>query len=196
MLDLPDWARPSDVQPYPIDFGLWLKPATGAEELRVDRKGGRFGAKIVFPAMPASDAASFISRFVAACFGETLRVPFPLLDLPQGSPGAPVVDGAGQAGTTIALRGLTPGYAVREGYWLTFVDENGRGYLHNNRVPQRVAADGTVALTVAPEVRWPFADGATVLLAKPTIEGRVTGEPWQLPVDRRVRVGFTLEEVA
>lgn len=196
MVELPDDTVPNGAEPFPIDFGYWLAPTSGAEELRVDRKGGRFGATFTLPPMRADKAKVVVSRLLAAFYGETLLVEYPLLDEPQGAPGSPVVDGAGQSGTTLEIRGLTPGYAIKEGFWLTIVDENGRGYLHNNRTPIMVGADGTATITVAPMLRWPFLDGATIRLAAPTMEGKVPAQPWQLPVDKLVRVGFEIREVA
>lgn len=195
-LELPLGVAPNDVQAFPVDFGHWLEPASGAEEQRVDRQGGRFGADLVFPPMEADAARVVVSRLSEAMFGATVKVTWPLLGVSQGSPGAPVVDGAGQSGALVNLKGLAPGYVIKEGFWLTFIDENGRGYLHNSRATVRVGSDGKVAAAIAPMLRWPFLDGATVLLAKPTIEGKVLAQPWKLPVNRRVQVGFTLREVA
>src|SRR3546814_10400759 len=74
-------------------------------------------ANISFPPMLPSVSRIFIARLLKAK-REGLRIPYPLIDVPQGAPGSPVVDGADQSGTTINLRGLTPGYAAKEGYWL------------------------------------------------------------------------------
>lgn len=195
-IELPVGVAPNDVSPFPVDFGHWLEPASGAEEQRVDRMGGRFGGDFVLPPLAPAAAAKVISRLTEVYFGGTLRLDWPLLGVSQGSPGSPVVDGAGQSGTALALRGLTPNYTIKEGFWLTLVDENGRGYLHNNRGVVRADSSGNATLTIAPMLRWPFMDGATVLLARPTIEGKVQGQPWKLPVSRLVQVGFTLTEVA
>ena len=196
-MDLPEWAVPNAVEPYPIPFGGWMTPPTGGEELFVGRKGSRFGAKVNFPPMRADRANIVISRLTEAWFsGALIRIEFPLVGVSQGSPGEPVIDGAGQAGKTLDLRGLTPGYVAKEGYWLTLVDQNGRGYLHSNRTPVFVASDGTATVNVSPEVRWPFLDGAEVRMARPTIEGRVSAEPWRLPVNHLVQIGFDLREIA
>src|SRR3546814_1909417 len=68
----------------------------------------------------------FIARLLKAK-REGLRIPYPLIDVPQGAPGSPVVDGADQSGTTINLRGLTPGYAAKEGYWLSIEEDRKSG---------------------------------------------------------------------
>lgn len=196
-MELPDWASPNGVEPFAIPFGAWLAPPLGGEELFVARKGGRWGGTFTFPPMKADRAGILISRLSEAWFsGEILKVEYPLAGVSQGNPGSPVIDGAGQGGKTINVRGFTPGYVAKEGYWLTLVDENGRGYLHNHRAVVRADGTGAAALVMSPETRWPFADGAEVRLAKPTIEGKVTAQPWQIPVNRLIQVGFELREIA
>jgi hypothetical protein len=197
VIEFPEWAEPNGAEPYAIPFGGWMTPPTGGEELFVERKGGRFGAGITYPPMRADRAAVLISRLTEAWFsGSLVRVEYPLVGVSQGTPGEPVIDGAGQSGRTINLRGLNPGYIAKEGYWLTIVDQNGRGYLHNNRSLVHADADGNAAVIISPEVRWPFLDGAMVRIAKPTIEGKVAAQPWQLPLNHLVQVGFDLREIA
>lgn len=197
VVELPETVYPNDAKPFGIDFGYWLKPSTGAEELGVNRMGGRFGADFTLPPLPADVAGAVVSRLLEAHFLKSvLRVEYPLLGMSQSGAGVPVIDGAGQSGTSLDIRGLTPGYAIREGAWLTLVDQNGRGYLHNSRTAIRAASDGTATITIVPMLRWPFLNGATIRLAAPTMEGKVAAEPWQLPLDQLVRVGFRIEEVA
>lgn len=197
MIELPDRPAPNGVAPALVDFGITLRPSTGAEVLRVERKGSRFRLGISYPPMKPDTARTFVSRLLRAK-SEGVRLPFPLLDAPQGSPGSPVVDAAEPAGTTLPIRGLTPGYAIKEGYWLSIEDENGRHYLHNVAAPVRADAAGKATVTVVPALRWPFADGATVHLAKPMVEGFVDGNEWgwMIPVNRLIAIEFPLEESA
>lgn len=197
IVELPEDPAPNGVQVALRDFGMHLEPSTGAEVLRVDRKGSRHRLMVSLPAMPTDQARVFISRLKRAK-RQGLRIPFPLVDVNQGSPGAPVVDGAVPTGHTLPLRGLTPGYACKEGYWLSIEDENGRHYLHSVSISGRAAADGTLEVELDEALRWPFEDGATVHLAKPMVEGFVRGEEWQwaIPVDRLIRLEFPLEEAA
>jgi hypothetical protein len=95
-------------------------------------------------------ARVFISRLLEAKRVGRLLINFPLLGERQGSPGSPVVDGAGQAGATLKLRGLNPGYTIKEGYWLSIIDTNDQHYLHNARSMVRVGADGHRAASPPP----------------------------------------------
>lgn len=197
MIELPSSPAPNGVAPMLMDFGINLVPPTGARELRVDRPGSRFGIEISWPPMPAETARVFISRLLQAK-RTGLRIEYPLLDLQQGSPGNPVVDGAAPSGTSLQVRGMTPNYVFREGYWLSIEDENGQHYLHNCRAAGAADASGEATLTVEPALRHPFEDGATVHMGRPMIEGLPVGSEWswQVPVNKLIALSVPIKEVA
>lgn len=195
MIELPLSPAPNGVSPRLIDYGFTMRSPTGGAALRLDRAGSRFAAEVSFPPMKADTARVFVSRLLDAK-SEGLRIEFPLLDVSQGNPGSPVVDGAGQAGKTLAVRGLNPGYVCKEGYWLSIEDADGQHYLHNVRATVRADSSGDATLAITPALRVPFADGATIHLAKPMIEGLVDGNEWswQLPVNKLIALAVTIEE--
>ena len=197
MLELPTTPQPADVTASLLDYGMVLRPASGAPALRVNRGGSRYSVQVTMPAMKADVARQFLSRLQSAK-REGLRIPYPLLGVSQGSPGSPVVNGTDSAGTTLKLRGLTVGYTVKEGYWLSVTNASGVSFLHNVRATVVVAAGGTVNLTVEPPLRSVFLDGAVVRLAAPVVEGIVTSDvSWSLPSDGIVSgLAFTIEEAA
>jgi hypothetical protein len=165
--------------------------------LRLNRAGSRYRVAVSYPPMQPSTAGKFLARFQKAK-REGLRIDFPLLGLSQGSPGTPLVDGANPTGTTLPVKGLTPGYPVKEGYWLTLIDADGKRYLHCITEAGRADASGDAELEIEPPIRAPLPDNAVILLAKPTIEGVVVEEiGWSLAVDRLVRGGtIVIEEAA
>ncbi|MBB4857202.1 hypothetical protein HNO88_000509 [Novosphingobium chloroacetimidivorans] len=197
-ITLPAHPAPNDVNPTILDFGVTLRPATGGPVLKVGRPGSRLRIAVSYPPMEPPVASRFISRLLEAKRTGHLIIKFPLLGLNQGSPGAPVIDGAGQAGTTLTLRGLTPNYRVKEGYWLSIIDASGQHYVHNARTTIAAGADGTVSFQIEPPLRKPFADGATVLLAQPMIEGFIDGGEWSWSTDTAHHTGlsFVLEEAS
>lgn len=196
MIELPENPAPTGVEVGVIDYGMTLRPSTGAAALRVNRAGSRYRVAVTWPPMQPDTARVFLSRFQQGQ-REGLRIDYPLLGLSQGSPGSPVVDGANPTGTTLPVRGLTPGYAVKEGYALTLIDASGVRYLHFAAAPVMASATGTASLTLTLPIRAPLADGSTILLSKPTVEGLVTDIGWTLSVDRLVRLGgVTIEESA
>lgn len=196
VIELPDWAVPNGATPALIDFGGVLRPSTGGALLRVDRQGSRYKAGLTFP--PFDDPAHgrvIVSRLIRAKrLG--LRVEWPLL-APQEIEDA-VVDGAGQAGTSIAIRGLTPRRVVREGFWLSLVRADGQHFLHNAAGQVLADAAGRANLRLSEMLRWPFADGDKVKLVRPMIEGIVDGDEqaWAISVEKFVSIEFTVEEAA
>lgn len=196
MIELPDSPAPNGVSPTLIDYGLILRPALGGAVQRVDRAGSRFRAEVSFPPMRPDTARRFISRLLDAK-REGLRIEYPLLGVSQGIPGTPVVDGAGQTGTTLAVRGLTPRYAFKEGFWLSIV-KAGQHYLHNCRSNAVAGGDGATTVTITPPLRTDFPDGAAIHLAKPMIEGLIDGNEWSwsIPVERLIALQVTIEEAA
>ena len=197
MIELPERPGPNGASPTHIDFGIDLVPPTGGRELRVDRPGNRFSIDVSYPPMPPEVARIFVSRLLAAK-SEGVRIEYPLLDVVQGSPGNPVVDGAGQAGTTLNVRGMAPHYRFKEGYGLSIEDENGQHYLHNCRANGAGDGAGVASLSITPALRHPFLDGAKVHLGKPMIEGRPVGSEWswQIPVNRLIALSVTIKETA
>ena len=196
MITLPSSPAPNAATPALMDPGVNLRAALGGATVRVTRPGARFRVGVTFPLMAPDVARVFVSRLIRAKF-VGLRMPFPLLGETQGTPGSPVVDGAGQAGTSIKLRSINPGHVFKEGSWLSIVGD-GQHYLHN--VTNAVTTDnaGQATVSIAPPLRYPFPDGAAVHVAQPMIEGFVEGDTadWSVRVDRLVQLGFTLEEYA
>lgn len=198
MIEFPEDPAPNGVEVELMDFGMLLRPSTGASVLRVNRAGSRFRATVSYPPMRPDTARKFVARLQRAKV-EGLRIVYPLLDLSQGSPGTPLVDGAGQSGTSVNLKGLSPGYAVKEGYPLTLIDGDGLRYLHFAADAVMANASGLAAVELTTPLRAPMPDEATVLLAKPTIEGAlVESVGWSLSVDRLIRLGgsIVIEESA
>ena len=194
MIVLPTSPAIAQAMPHEIDFGFIQRPSTGAGATKIDRPGLRLGAEFSLPSMPADAARIFVNRLLRAK-SEGLRVPWPLMDISQGAPGNPVVNGSGASGTSLPVRGATPGYQVKEGWWLNVVDGAGVYYLHG------VAADVTLAsgsgtITVWPPLRADLSDGDNVVLDAPKMEGLVTSETkWPVTTDHNVALSFTLEEI-
>ena len=193
MIELPASPSPNGMEPALLDYGMIQR---GASSLRVDRAGNRYRIAFSYPPMQPDKARTFTGRLTRAK-REGVKITLPLI-VPQGSPGAPVVDGAGQAGTSLAVRGFLAGYPAKEGFWLTITDASGVGYLHQVVETVRADAGGLATLAIEPPLRAPFADGDAIDLATPSIEGFVDGEEWgwTVPVNRLVSVGFTVEEYA
>ncbi|KKW92248.1 hypothetical protein YP76_09945 [Sphingobium chungbukense] len=197
MIVLSPTKLPASVTPAFVDNGATMRSATNAKGLRLNRLGNHFRAAVTMPISRADDAAGLIADLIAAK-EEGLRMAYPLQGVDQGVPGAPVVNGAAQAGKTINLRGLTPGYIARKGFWVSIVNEAGQHFLHNVRAEATANAGGLLALPINPMLRYAFADGAAVFLAQPMIEGEISGneQSWQIVRGGRITgLAFMIEEM-
>lgn len=188
-VELPSTPAPNSANPTLLDYGGIMRPGSGAAAQRVDRAGSRFRIEVGFPPMPAATGRVFLARLIKAK-REGIRLAYPLLGVSQGSPGSPVVNGAAQSGTTLNVRGLTGGYAVQEGYWLS-ISNGTRSYLHVVTAAA-TASGGTMSISIAPALRFPFADGAAVNLTSPVIDGFVVGEEWSWAMDINHHLGLSV----
>lgn len=196
MVELPDTPAPNGVNATLLDFTLVQRPASGAALQIIDRPGSRWQLEYTFPVMKADTARKFTARTTKAK-RVGLRVEVPLLGVKQGLPGSPVVDGAGQAGTTLNVRGLTANYVFKEGYWLTIIDSDDTYYLHQISAPGAADSSGDATLSIEPALRVPFGDGDEILLARPMVDGIVTSQAsWSMGLGNFVQLSFTLEEAA
>jgi hypothetical protein len=190
-LDFPlNSARPRLIQP-----GFVVRGARGTVAGQVILPGACYGVEATFESMPASFALKLQADLELAKI-EGLRFKMPLNGISQGMPGLPVVDGSAAAGTSLPLRGLTSGYAVKKGYWLTVIDAAGNHCLHRVAEPAVADGDGKATLTLVTPLRTVLVDGDTVVLAAPTIEGVITSDVgWDIPMRGMVEgLGFSLEE--
>lgn len=195
---MPDWVVPNGATPFLRDFGAVLTPFLGGPEQRINRLGTRFGVRLTLPpAQARSDALIIQSRLLRAR-EDRLRMEWMQPDFDTGAPGAPRVAAAIVSGTAIPLKGMTPGYQVKEGQFLGFVHA-ARRYIHIFAADGTVAIDGTLNAQVWPMLRTNLSNNDVVEIAPPMIEGLVSpGEElsWQISVDRLASFSFTLSEGA
>lgn len=111
--------------------------------------------------------------------------------------GTPVVDGSGQFGSTLLIRGASiniTNYAVRGDYIQIGTGLNARLY----KVLENANSDGSgdVSLTVAPDVRPNTADGAAIITTNPKgLFRSSSNEPsWSYDTDKIFRFAFSAVE--
>ncbi|MDB5422327.1 MAG: hypothetical protein JWR59_2274 [Brevundimonas sp.] len=191
-LILPTYPGPSSMTPRPITARNELRPAYGGPVTRTNRPGTRWAWDCDWPPMTYVESLEFDD-----ILSETDTIVMDILQpgLDTGSPGAPQVNGAGQLGTTLNLKGVTPGYVFRKGQWLS-VAINGQWFAYKSSGAATAAAGGLLAVPLRTMIRLPAANSAVVKIAQPVAEGFVSVDPgsMQIDVDGFVRLKFTLEE--
>lgn len=195
-IELPSHPGPQSAVPRLVDWGADLTPSLGGPVQRLSRLGSRHAIDVQMPPMKAEpDGRIWVSRLKR---GKTERVvmEFPQLDLKIGSPGAPKVKTITAGGTSLPLKGLTPSYAVREGQFFSII-HNGRRYLHSADAQGIADAAGDLTLTVTPMLRVALSVDDVVEMAKPMIEGALSGDEvaWSIDIARVIGLGFTVTEV-
>lgn len=183
--------------PRLLQWGSELTPTLGGVTQRLDRLGSRHAIDVQLPPMlMADDGRRWIARLLRAK-QEGGRIAFPQVDFEPGPCGRPTVAADTTVGRMIPIAGATPRYAIREGQWLS-VTHGARSYLYC--ATAQVVLDGSGAGTVPVDVllRSPLSVGDKVELARPVIEGWLSGDgyEWTLERSRTVGLGFSIAERA
>lgn len=177
-----------------LDYGGILRPTLGGPDQRLNRLGNRFYLDVTLPPMTYDDGRIWIADLIR---GQTEGVifPWPQVEFDIGAPGNPLVNGAGQIGTTLSMDGFTPSYAVRKGQFLTIVS-GGRRYLHIFTAQAVASTTGTLSASVAPMLRISPADNSSVIVRAPAIEGFIEGNErsWNISAARHVGLQFRITE--
>lgn len=186
---------PTDPAPAKMGIGMvsaknTLTPAFGGAEQELLRKGTRYALTFFMPVMTYVKSMEWDDLMAE---GDTvlMRVFQPGLVIPN--PGAPLVKGAGQAGTSLTIDGLPNGYVIRKGQFLSVVSA-GQRFLYRAKANATSVA-GTATVPLRTMLRRPPNDNDVVEIAQPMIEGfvRDLGE-WAVGVDRLVGLQFTVRE--
>src|SRR5690606_11548982 len=123
VLTLPTNPAPAKMAIAMVSAKNTLAPAIGGAEQELLRKGTRYAPTFSMPVMTSVQSMEWDDLMAE---GDTvlMRVFQPGLMIPN--PGAPLVKGAGQAGTSLTIDGLPNGYVIRKGQFLSVVSAGQR----------------------------------------------------------------------
>lgn len=190
ILTLPTDPAPAKMAVAMVSAKNTLTPAFGGAEQELLRKGTRYALTFSMPVMTYVQSMEWDDLMAE---GDTvlMRVFQPGLVIPN--PGAPLVKGAGQAGTSLVIDGLPNGYVIRKGQFLSVVSA-GQRFLYRAKASATSVA-GTATVPLRTMLRRPPNENDVVEIAQPMIEGfvRDLGE-WAVSVDRLVGLQFTVRE--
>lgn len=189
--NLPLVPAPASMSLGLVDASNILSPAFGGDDQELLRKGTRNALTYQMPPMRYETAMGWSALRKKGALVR-MRVYQPGFD--TGAPGAPKVDGAGQAGSSLVVKGLTPHYVVRQFQFLNVITSD-QWFLYQSASEVVADSAGEVTIALMEMLRRPHADNDLIELADPLIEGfvRDLGE-WAVGTDRLVGLQFTVRE--
>ncbi|MFA5989679.1 MAG: hypothetical protein WC803_08750 [Sphingomonas sp.] len=194
---LPSTPGTARIVPQLVDFGSIVTPPLGGEQQRLNRLGNRWALTVQLPPMKIEPAGREWAAALNEGVTEGVVFAFPQVDFDVGTPGATLVNGGSQTGSTINLDGFSANYPIRKGQFFSVII-GGRRFLYQSRADIAATAGGTVALAITPMIRKSPADNAVCEFAAPMIEGFLQGQgnQWTVDLARTVGLEFTIFERA
>lgn len=185
-----------ECKPELIDFGGLLEPVLGGEAQRIDRPGSRWAMTFETPTRPDEPDGRIWSARIARAVREGAIISIPQPGFNVGNPGSPVVAGSFVGGRLIQLSGVTPGYPLREGQWVS-LRIGGRRYADKVANNASATADGLLTVELTNLLRKPLAGGEVCEIADPKIEGWLRQNfSWSINVAWMTSFSFTIGEAA
>nr|WP_047166907.1 hypothetical protein [Sphingomonas sp. Y57] len=191
---IPAYPGPASAVPGYLDWGGVISSPLGGVDQKLNRLGDRFTIDVTMNTMPtAEDATAWVAALIQAQKDGGI-FPWPQAISVNGS-GDAVIDGPGQAGTTLKLRGLSSGRTFLRGQFISVV-HGGRRYLHIIAAAGVANGSGKVSLLVEPMLRVAYSDGAVVEIDEPKIEGFLEGNrrDWTIDVAMNIGLQFRITE--
>ncbi|PVM90659.1 hypothetical protein [Caulobacter endophyticus] len=192
---VPRLPKTAQVEPFYVDANADMEPVVVGKVQTILRPG-KWGVKVSIPELNPVDARRFCAAQVAhKTEGGPISLSWPQADLAEIPPTV-AVDGAGQTGARLAVKGLTPGSTVPGFAFFSFT-VSGESFLYCTSGEALVDANGRALLPISPMIRVRPADGAALNFADPQIQGKLeTGNvEWSLVRLKHTGVSFMITEI-
>lgn len=173
--------------PRPILFSGNQEGSLGGEDLQINRMGDRFAVDFVTDQLLRNaDSRNLIAALTEATTADAIA-PVPLVNASRAYAPGGVVDGAGQTGSTLNIRGRVAGEVLARGDFFSIIHA-GRRYVFMIRGNVTVDGAGKAAVPIWPMLRFVTVDGEACEFAQPYIEGRLVGFDAKGAAFTRIRV--------
>ena len=195
LIDLPEKPTQRAMRWQLVDFGSTLPGGLGGPSQRINRNGNRWRVSVVLPAMDISLIREWQAKLNAGIEAGGVRLWIRQKGLPTGSPGAPLVNGAGQSAKELIADGFNAGYVGRYGQFFSVIS-GGKRYGYKLSAPFRADAAGAAVLAIEPGLRVEPSDNDVLEFGKPYIEGKLLSVPSEDTDVSELTAGFefTIEE--
>ncbi|WP_088190030.1 hypothetical protein [Sphingobium sp. Z007] len=171
---LPTIHGPSSANMRAVTFGGNQEGALGGPTTAIHRAGDRYAIDVAISVMSHAAAAEWASALEEAISGDAaIAIPQPWLAI--GAPGSAVaVDGAGQSGMTLNLKGFPAGYQVGKRQFF-HIAHAGKRFVYRARAATLAGGDGRMTLPIWPMLRFLTIDSEGCYFDAPIIEGQLIG---------------------
>lgn len=181
--------------PAYVDFGGELTPLLGGPVQRINRLGNRYRLGYETAPVPEEPTGRVIAAWLRLAKTQGARITWPQPGLVIGTPGTPLIAEAAEAGSTIKLKGLTAGYAIRFGQFFSIVHA-GLRYLHSAAAQSTADGSGNATVVLNEPLRTDIDVDDVVEIASPKIEGLLQSGDLEWPgmLEPYVQFSFTIAE--
>jgi len=193
---LPSFPSPSSMTMTLVSNSIDMKPTLGGPTQRASRIGSRWQCDVNLPPMSYANAMNWMATLNRAAT-EIMRLFVVQPDLTGLDAGSVAVNGAGQAGTSLAVSGGTAAYSYRGGQFITLYNASlNRGYLHQLTAGYTLSGAGAGILPIYPAMRSAPLAGSILYQNAPFIDGFLTNPSasWSVDAARTVGLSFSILE--
>jgi len=164
----------------------------GGNRQKNARKGDHYSVDFNMPPMEPNDARAW-RKLMSASDTVLMRMPQPGFAI--GNPGSPQVNGSTQLGTTLTLKGMTPGYVIREGQFFSIITL-GRRWLYAADADATANSSGIISIPLEVMIRTNHQNNDVVEVLDPKIEGfpEVAEDAFTIREDGYIWLSFSIEE--
>lgn len=168
------WARIADIAIRPRLFSGNQAGALGGADLPIPRLGDRFAVDVETTQLRQDAESRLLVAALMEASTADARIELRLPNRPAPIGGAIVVDGAGQAGSTLAIRGVPASAILMRGQFFSIVHA-GVHFVHMVQADVRASGAGRAAVPIWPMLRFLTIDGEACAFDQPYIEGQLVG---------------------
>ena len=165
--------RIKDIQIRPVNFSGTQEGTLGGPSLPIPRLGDRFAVDISTSQLRQDSDSRLLIAALFQATTDDARIRFQQPNR-RRSGFAAVIDGAGQSGRTLTVRGLPARAAFDQGEFFSLI-HNGQRYVYMTAGAAIAGADGRAAVPIWPMLRALTIDAATCEFIAPYIEGQLIG---------------------
>jgi hypothetical protein len=165
----------------------------GGNRQRSNRKGDHYRVRFNMPPLTYEEAMVW-RRLMTGADTVVMTIPQPGFD--TGAPGSEIaVNGGGQLGTSLIIKGVTPHYVFRAGQMVS-IQSLGRWWAYGVLDEAVADEDGEATLTLEVMIRTLHADNDPIEVAEPKVEGLpdIDADAWTLDDNGFIRLNFSIEE--